>query len=221
MDAKDVKRYLQFFIQDKFKEWAEAEGDKAAELLELLAEDVIQITNENVHGVMDMVAERFGPADTKVELEVDTLRYDVGVFALGALGTTIFLFVNTFVGGLLTIAAPVLAVVVRERMGARIKSQAKEKGPEAIRKAADAIGPRFEDIVDQFAGRLIDFINNAGEALHRGISEVLDQALAERTAQENSVEELSADLDVQEAALKAFEERLKTLRTELWAEPVE
>ena len=221
VDANDVKRYLQFFIQDKFKEWAEAEGDKAAELLELLAEDVIQITNENVHGVMDMVAERFGPADSKVELEVDTLRYDVGVFALGALGTTIFLFVNTFVGGLLTIAAPVLAVVVRERMGARIKSQAKEKGPEAIRKAADAIGPRFEDIVDQFAGRLIDFINNAGEALHRGISEVLDQALAERTAQETSVEEITVELDEKEAQLVAFEERLKTLRAELWAEPDE
>ncbi len=218
VDAQDVKRYLQFFIQDKFKEWAEAEGDKVAELLERLAEEIIQVTNENVHGVLDAVAERFGPADTKVELEVDTLRYDVGVFALGALGTTVFLFVNTFVGGLLTIAAPVLAVVVRERLGARIKSQAKEKGPEAVRKAADAIGPRFEEIVDQFADRLILFINNAGEALHRGISEVLDQALAERLEQQESVEDLTVELDEQEALLKVFEERLSTLREGLWAE---
>ena len=216
VDAQDVKRYLQFFIQDKFKEWAEAEGDKAAELLERLAEEIIQVTNENVHGVLDLVASRFGPAETKVELEVDTLRYDVGVFALGALGTTIFLFVNTFVGGLLTVAAPVLAVVLRERLGAQIKKQAKEKGPQAVRRAAEAIAPRFEEIVDQFAERLSVFITTAGEALHRGISEVLDQALAERVERQADADEVVLELDTEEARLNALDGRLKELRADLW-----
>jgi len=72
--------------------------------------------------------------------------------------------------------------------------------------------------VDQFADRLILFINNAGEALHRGISEVLDQALAERLEQQESVEDLTVELDEQEALLKVFEERLSTLREGLWAE---
>jgi hypothetical protein len=153
-----------------------------------------------------------------VELEVDTLRYDVGVFALGALGTTIFLFVNTFVGGLLTLAAPVLAVVVREKLGARIKKQAKDKGPEAVRRAAEAVAPRFEEVVDQFVERLRGFINDAGDALHRGISEVLDQALAERTDKQEDAAELEHELGQQEQQLAALEERLNELRTELWEE---
>jgi len=215
-DAADVKRYLQFFIQDKFKEWAELEGDKAAGLLEDLAEEIIQITNQNVHRVLDAVAAGFGPAETRVELEVDTLRYDVGVFALGALGTTVFLFVNTFVGGLLTLAAPLLAVVLREKVGAKIKAQARERAPEVVRKAADAIKPRFEAIVDEFADKLEDFVTNAGESLHRGISELLDQALAERHEREDDAGSMDGLLTDQQTQLVAIEQELERIRASLW-----
>ena len=217
-DATEVKRYLTFFIQDKFKEWAEEEGDKIASLLQELAEQIIQVMSENVEEVLDAVAARFGPSDARVELDVDTLRYDVGVFALGALGTTVFLFVNTFVGGLLTLAAPILAVVLREKIGAQIKRQAREKGPEAVRKAAETIAPRFEEIVDQFEDRLAGFITDAGEALHRGISEVLDQALAERHESEADTEVVRAELDQLGKKLEELETELQTQRAGLWAE---
>jgi small GTP-binding protein len=217
-DASDIKRYLQHFVQDKFKEWAEAEGEKASRMLEELAEEIIQITNENVRGVMDAVGRGFGPAETRVDLEVDTLRYDVGVFALGALGTTVFLFVNTFVGGLLTLAAPILAVVVREKVGAKIKSQAREKSPEVIRRAADAIRPRFEEIVDQFAQRLEEFVRAAGDALHRGISEVLDQALSERQRIGQDAEATTRAIDEVDGRLAALEKELAAARADLWTD---
>jgi hypothetical protein len=216
VEASDVKRYLQHFIQDKFKEWAELEGDRAAELLEQLAEQVIQITNENVHDVMDAVAVGLGPGDTRVELEVDTLRYDMGVFALGALGTTVFLFVNTFVGGLLTLAAPILAVVVREKVGAKIKDQAKKRAPEVVRKAGEAIQPRFEGIVDEFAQRLIEFVSSAGDTLHRGISEVLDQALAERRQRREDAAAIAEAIGGQQSRLAELERSFTELREELW-----
>jgi len=220
-DAADVKRYLTFFIQDKFKEWAEEEGDKVASLLQDLAEEIIQVMSENVEEVLDAVAARFGPSDARVELDVDTLRYDVGVFALGALGTTIFLFVNTFVGGLLTLAAPILAVVLREKIGAQIKKQAREKGPEAVRRAADTIAPRFEEIVDQFEERLEGFITDAGEALHRGIGEVLDKALAERSETEADAEVIKEELVEKEARLGELAGELTALRASLWVEEEE
>ena len=65
------------------------------------------------------MVERLGPSQTKVEIKVDTLKYDASVFALGALGTTVFLFVNTLVGGVLALAAPVLAMVLRGRVADR------------------------------------------------------------------------------------------------------
>ncbi|HZS36552.1 MAG TPA: dynamin family protein [Polyangia bacterium] len=220
-DAEDVKRYLQLFLQDTWKEWAEQEGEKVAERLERLAEEIIQVTNENVAEAMATLAKELGPADTRIDLEVDTLKYDVGVFALGALGTGIFLFVNTLVGGLLTLAAPILAVVVKGRVSGAIKTQAKEGVPEVNQKAAQAVGPRFEQIVEDFQGRLADFVTAAGDTLHRGISEVLDRALAERRAQGVDVAVRQQELDEQLRQLAAIDERLEALRVELWGSSTE
>ncbi len=219
VDAQDVKRYLQFYIQDKIKEWAELEGDKVGELLEHLAEEIIKVANENIHATLDAVVDKLGADETHVDLQVDTLKYDASVFALGALGTTIFLFVNTFVGGLLTLAAPLLAVVFREKLGGQVKKQAKKQAPEAIRRAGEAMGPRFEEIVDRFVERLQDFIISAGSALHRGISEILDRALAERRTRSADAQVAQDDLNAQSTELAEIDGHLDDLREALWQSP--
>lgn len=217
-DAADVKKYLQLFVQDTLKIWAEQEGDRVASQLERLAEEIIQITNENVQAAMQTLASELGPADTKVELEVATLRYDLGIFALGALGTGIFLFVNTFVGGVLTLAAPIIAVLVHGRLAEQVKEQAKQQAPEAVRNAAAAIGPRFAQIVDDFAVRLSDFVTAAGQALYRGISEMLDRALAERRAQGIDAAAREKEIAAQIDTLNNLEARLEDLRQRLWGD---
>ena len=102
------------------------------------------------------------------------------MFALGALGTTVFLFVNTLVGGVLTLAAPVLAFVLRGRVAAEVKAEAKEQAPLAVDRVAALVGPKLDEIIDGFGARLLEFVSQAGDALARGIAEVLDQALRER-----------------------------------------
>ncbi|HNN97857.1 MAG TPA: dynamin family protein [Pseudomonadota bacterium] len=217
-EAADVKKYLQLFVQDTLKAWAEQEGDRVAGQLERLAEEIIQITNENVQAAMQTLASELGPADTKVELEVATLRYDLGIFALGALGTGIFLFVNTFVGGVLTLAAPIIAVLIHGRLADQVKEQAKQQAPEAVRNAATAIAPRFAQIVDDFAVRLSDFVTAAGQALYRGISEMLDRALAERRAQGIDAAAREGEIAAQIQTLTSLEERLEDLRQRLWSD---
>jgi small GTP-binding protein len=219
--SDDVRKYLQLFLQDTFKQWAEQEGDRVAGELERLAEQIIQITNENVQQAMATLAAELGPADTRVDLQVDTLKYDVGIFALGALGTGIFLFVNSFVGGLLTLAAPVIAVLIHSRMADEIKRQAKQQAPLVVQTAAQAILPRFQQIVDDFAARLADFVTAAGQALHRGISEMLDRALAERRAQGLDVAVRQRELDGQIAELRTLEDRLDEIRQSLWSPSVD
>jgi len=218
VDAGDIRRYLSFFVQDTWKAWAEAEGDRIAEELERLAEKVIQVANENVHEIAHDVSAELGPAETKIDITVDTLKYDVSVFALGALGTTIFLFVNGLVGGLLTAAAPVLAFILRGRVGQEIKNEAKEQAPLAVDRVAKLLGPKLDEFIDGFAARLKEFIAEAGDALARGISEVLDRALRERREHDVAVdvhpEALAIDAGVHE--LKAIDERIADIRQRVW-----
>jgi small GTP-binding protein len=219
VDAADIRKYLSFFVQDTWKAWTEAEGERIAAELERLAEQVIQVANENIREVTNGVVGDLGPSQTKVEIKVDTLKYDASVFALGALGTTVFLFVNTFVGGALALAAPVLALVLRGRVATEVKAEAKEQGPIAVDRVATLIGPKLDEIIDGFGARLLEFVSQAGDTLARGIAEVLDQALRERKAAD---EKQSAAADVKQidasiANLRAIEERIAEIRQRVWS----
>jgi hypothetical protein len=120
------------------------------------------------------------------------------------------------VGGLLTLAAPILAIVLQSRVSAEIKDQAKERAPEAVVRAAAAIGPHFERLVDEFCQRLEEFVTSAGDKLYRGISEVLDQSLTERRAQGAELGPQKAATEAHLARLAEVKEELTKLRAQLW-----
>jgi predicted GTPase len=217
--ADDIRRYLSFFVQDTWKAWTEAEGGRIAAELESLAEKVIQVANENIRETVGGVSAELGPSETKVDIKVDTLRYDASVFALGALGTTVFLFVNNLVGGVLTLAAPVLAFVLKGRVAAQVKLEAKEQGPIAVDRVAALVGPKLDEVIDGFGARLLEFVSQAGDALARGIAGVLDQALRERRASDSAQASTTdaKQLDAAISGLKAIDERIAEIRQRVWA----
>ncbi|MGE0550650.1 MAG: dynamin family protein [Kofleriaceae bacterium] len=217
VDANDVKAYLPAFIEDKFKEWAEVEGTKLAAMLEHLAEEVIAITNENVAAAAATLAERLGPEDTQVDISVDSFKYDVGIYAVGALGTTVMLFVNALAGGLLTLAAPILAIVLKSKIAGDIRVQAKERVPAAVFKAAEAMKPHFDKCIDDFAKRLSEFVSNAGNTLYKGISEILDRTMSERRDRSGEIGELRQATTAQISQVAATRRALGQLREGLWS----
>ncbi len=217
VDANDVKAYLPQFIEDKFKEWAEIEGAKLAAMLEHLAEEVIQITNENVAAAAATLSERLGPEDTRVEITVDSFKYDVGIYAVGALGTTVMLFVNALAGGLLTLAAPILAIVLKSKIAGDIRIQAKERVPAAVLKAAEAMRPHFDRCIDDFAKRLSEFVSNAGNTLYKGISEILDRTMSDRREAGSAVETMKSATSLQIEQVTALRKALGQIREGLWA----
>jgi small GTP-binding protein len=218
VEAGDIRRYLSFFVQDTWKAWTEAEGEVISAELERLAETVIQVANENVREVLDSVATELGPADTKVEIKVDTLKYDASIFALGALGTTVFLFVDGLVGGVLTLAAPILAFVLRGKLAAEVKTEAKAQAPLAVDRVAALVGPKLDEIVDGFGARLLEFVAQAGDTLARGIAEVLDRALEERRAARAATAATpdAAGIDAALGQLKTIDERIAEIRQKVW-----
>lgn len=219
--AEDLQKYLHLFIQDTWKDWVEQEGDKIATRLESLVEELMQVTNDTVAEALRTVEKELGATPTRVEIAVDTLRYDVGVLALGAVGTGIFLFMNTLVGGLLTLAAPLVAVLLKERLSGQVRAQAAGAAPETIAKVGTLVEDKLGQIVEDFHGRLVDFLIAAGDALHRGIGELLDQALKERRVQGLDVATRTAELSTFVEQLEGVQKRLSSLRETLWASSID
>jgi hypothetical protein len=216
--AQDVQQYMGAFIQDTFKAWAEHEGEEIGQRLETLAEEIINIVNEDAQEVAKRLSRHLGPGAEDLDLGVQTIAYDVGVFALGALGMSVMLFANALVGGLLTLAAPVLAIVLRDRAEKEIKRRAKELAPRAVRDAVAKVAPRMDEMIDDFGRRLSEFIVSAGEELHRGIVEVLRRARDERADASFQLASKEAEMAGQVARLAAVEEALWRLKERIWAD---
>jgi len=198
-EARDVQLYLSAWIQDQFKEWLETEGTEIAESLEELAEEVIEVTNESIQETVEAFREEFGLRD-QLDLEVDTIAYDMSVFALGGVGLSVLFLANTLVGGLLTAATPVVAMFFKGRVDEKIKERAREEGRQAIREATDAVEEELMDVIYEYGDRLEEFVETAGDRLYRQVQEALKQVQRERSRKDR------------EAVLEEVEERVERVR---------
>lgn len=216
VDPADIQAHLGAFLQDVWRRFLEAEGAMVAAELERIAEAALAVANESAAGLGQQVAAELDLPAGRFELDVSTFRYDATVFALGALGTTIFLFVNALVGGLLTLAAPIAAMLLRGRAAQEVRDEAKRRAPEAVGAIAARIGPRLDQAIDDFVGRLDEFLSEAAAALSRGLGEVLTSALAARRRVGAEAAPALAELDAAAVALKEAETGVADLRQGVW-----
>ena len=214
--AEDIKKYLAPYVQDCFKRWAENEGEKVAGRLAHIAEETISVVNEDVKSTASRLAEKVGIDPKSLDLNVDTLYYDVGVFALGAFGMGVMLLSNVLVGGMLTMAAPLLAMAFREKVSRDVRKRALETAPAAVAGAEAAVRKKFDEMIDEFVDKLQSFIAGAGEELHRGILEVLRRTREERLHAGYVREESESRIAAQQDSVRELSARLEGLRASVW-----
>jgi small GTP-binding protein len=212
----DLRKFLPSFLEDTFRQWAEAESKEIASKLEVLAEKTIALIKEDAHDATKRVGEALGHDVKKLDIQIDTFRYDAGIAAVLVLGLGM-MFVNVMVGGLLTIAAPIMALVLRDRMDAEYKKRAVEQAPEVIRTAAKQVGPKIDEMVEDFAKKLDTWVVTAGEELYREILEVLNSARDARAKADHDEAKAKTAVDEQETKLEAAKKRVTALRATLWS----
>jgi small GTP-binding protein len=216
---QDLKQFLPAFLEDAFKQWAEAETREIAVQLEQLAEKTVALVREDARDSARRVAAVLGNDARRLEVEVDTIKYDVGVVAL-MFGGVALMAVNLMAGGVLAIAGPaILAMFARGRIHEEFKKRAKELAPEVMRETASKVGPKLEELIEGFARNLDAWVVTAGEELHREVLEVLRATKQARDAGQDDEAKATAAVDGQDAALAAVRSRIETLRAELWTPP--
>ena len=212
-DAKDVKRYLSEWIQDTFKGWLESEGREIADSLETLAEEIIEITNASLREVVGTLREELG-LQGDLDLEIDTIGYDVSVFALGTLGVSVLLFANALVGGLLTLATPVLAFFLKGKVDEKLKERAREEGVASIRRASELIEAELLRMIHHYGDRLKEFIENAGDRLYGQIEEALEQVQRE-TKDITNRDDLIKEVDLGLRRIKSISRHIEAARAKI------
>lgn len=217
-DAKseDLKDFLPAFLEDTFRKWAEAEAKEIGASLEALAEKTIALVRQDARDASGRVAAAIGDTSPKqLDIKIDTFRYEVGIVTLVTAGVGT-LFANALLGVLLLVAAPVLALVVRERVQVEYRKRAKEVAPELLRTAAARIGPKLDEMIDDFARGLDAWVVSASEELHREILEVLEAARDARRASADDEATIRAAVERESQSLADIRKQLEQQRSELW-----
>ncbi len=211
----EIKLHLGPFLENTFTEWAQKETREIATALEALAEKTIALVREDAHDAAKRVNSALGGDVRSPNIEVDTFGYDVGVFALFTIGLGV-MFTNALLGGMLALAAPVLAVYVKDKVEAETRKKAKELAPGALREAASKIAPKLDEMIQEFAQRLDAWVVTAGEELHREVIEVLQATRAERASEQPAAEAAIRTCEEQGAQLERVQARLEGLKSSLW-----
>lgn len=212
---EDLKKFLPSFLEDAFRQWAEAESKDIGGKLETLAEKTIAMVKEDATESAKRVATALGTEPRVLDVNVDTFRYDIGVVGLFAIGVST-LFVNLFMGVVLLAAAPLLAVFLKDKIDAEYKKRAKEAAPAVVRQAAEQIGPKLDEMIDDFGRKLEAWVVSAGEELHRELLEVLSAAKVARSSDAQTEAQARTWLDERGAKLDALKTDLETRRAALW-----
>ncbi|HSQ67063.1 MAG TPA: dynamin family protein [Polyangiaceae bacterium] len=212
----ELKQYLPAFLEETFRKWAEAESKEIAGRLEDLAERTIALVREDAHDATERVGETLGADMKRLDVQVDTFNYDVGVTALVAVGLGTLLF-NLLVGGVLLAAAPVVAYMLKGRIEGEYKKKAKELAPDVVRQVASKVGPKLDEIIDDFGKKLEAWVVSASEELHREVLEVLQASKEARQGVLRDADAAKRDVEAQSAQVTAAHGKLEELRAALWA----
>jgi predicted GTPase/23S rRNA maturation mini-RNase III len=213
----ELKKYLPAFLEDAYKQWAEEETKEIAMQLEQLAEKTVALVREDAHDSAKRVAALLGTDSQRLDVQIDTIRYDVGVVAL-MFGGVALMAVNLMAGGVLAIAGPaIFAMFARGKIHEEFKKRANELAPEVMRETAKKVAPKLDAMIEEFAQKLDAWVVSAGQELHREIVEVLHATKDARDAGDHDETKANASVEGQVAALHKVKERIEKLRGALWA----
>jgi small GTP-binding protein len=209
---EDLGKYLPAFLEDTFKKWGEAQAKELSAQLEALAEKTIALMKDDAAASSAKIASALGTEVKPLDVQVDTLRYDIGVGALFAAGLLGLVFVNLATGLVLMTAAPVLAFFLKDRVDAEYKKRAKEAGPAVIKAAAASIAPRMDEMIDAFGKRLDEWIVQASNELYVGVLEILRNTQTQRRSGEREVGAAEAELEQAEKSLRDSVQTIESLQ---------
>ncbi len=214
--AQDLKQFLPAFLEDAFKHWAEEETKEIAAQLEQVAEKTIALVREDARDSARRVAAMLGSDVGRLDVQVDTIKYDMGVVAL-MFGGVALMAVNLMAGGLLAIAGPaIFALFARGKIQEELKKRANELAPEVLRETAKKVAPKLDELIDEFARKLDAWVVSAGEELHREVVEVLRATRDARDGGKQDEAGANEANEGQAAALARVTGQVEKLRAELW-----
>lgn len=184
-DIHTLTQVIPGAIQDAFLDFVHHEGERLRSELEQLTREVFATHGELARRRLIEATLPLGFRGPGVYVEPPALLIEVGMLALGLIGTIIWYFGNTMTGMIMTVASPLTTVILREKTVRDARIQAREVLPGALDRAIEQLRETMTEVVTRHGAALDEHLMLADRALGEQLLDSLrgaERRLAEHEA---------------------------------------
>jgi small GTP-binding protein len=184
-DIHTLTQVIPGAIQDAFLDFVQHEGERLRAELEQLTREVFATHGELARRRLVEATLPLGFRGPGVYVEPPALLIEVGMLALGLIGTIIWYFGNTMTGMIMTVASPLTTVILREKTVRDARIQAREVLPGALDQAIEQLRETVAEVVERHGEALDEHLMLADRALAEQLLDSLrgaERRLAEHEA---------------------------------------
>lgn len=235
-DLRSTADLLPGAIQDALMHFTYHEVERLRLGLEQLSRDAIHTCGEQAQRRLAETMLNLGFRGPVVHLEPPSVGVEAGTLAVGIAGTAIMYFGNIVAGMLVTIAAPLATMFLRERSIRELREAARKSVPHALTQSFSELEGTLLRAVDAHVAGLREYIVLAHNQLGAHLQALLERAATFNAMALPAADPKSPDLSVKPgdklapghadkpatdprrtalAELRGIEQRLEQLRTDL------
>jgi small GTP-binding protein len=186
-DIHTLTQVIPGAIQDAFLDFVQHEGERLRHELEQLTREVFATHGELARRRLIEATLPLGFRGPGVYVEPPALLIEVGMLALGLVGTIIWYFGNTVAGLLMTVASPLTTVILREKTVRDARMQAREVLPGALDRAIEQLRETVTEVVTLHGAALDEHLQLADRALGEQLLDSLRGAERRLAAHEAAI----------------------------------
>lgn len=139
--AGDIRTYAQAYVEEQLRGIAAKHADEVAVAISAMKSSELEGGQSRPVHV----------AHHDYRLEEDTFNQDLGVFALGVVGLGVMITSSVLFGGVLALASPIAATVLREKNDRELRARAAREIPTMVREAGTRLVTALNREIDRVA----------------------------------------------------------------------
>lgn len=236
-DLRVTAELLPSAAQDALMHFVYTEAERLRLALEALTRDVLQTCGEQAQRRLAATMLSLGLRGPVVHIRPPSVFVEAGTLAVGIAGTAVMYFGNVVTGLVMTVAAPLATMFLRERSVREVREGARATVPPALAATFNDLEAALVRAVDEHVSTLEEILvlahGQLGDQLQSLLQRVIDldeqaalppgepqPAAASEEAPAQPVSTVSEARKTAAAELRALEPRLAELRAQIAAVPI-
>lgn len=171
-----LSHHLPGSLHDAFLAFAREESDRLRIELDELTRQAIRTHGEQARRRLWQATMRLGFRGATIYVDPPSVVLEMGLVAVGLVGTAVMYFGSMVAGLTMTVAGPLATVVLREKSLRDARERAKAELPGALERASEALRDSIRRVVEQHVAAVEEHLVLANVALGRQLVAVLERA---------------------------------------------